>query len=146
MIITKDPYELNEYAEENSVLVIPITKHVRKDGKLVFIDENSKALQKSYQNLSKKWGYMIQNDVVYPYFTSGSVNLIGIPEKNHYASAFNEDMFVEGMWYLRDKSFTEQDKTFYLVNKKEYNLEFLKEVFKYSNNIVLLDYERENNE
>lgn len=139
MITVNDSDPFIEYAGENSVLIVPITQHVRKDGCLVFVDDLTKSLHESYKTLSKKWGYMIQNGVSYPYFIKENVSLIGVPEKSHYASAFNEELFMEGMWYIREKAFLEPQKTFYIKLKVEYDLDKIKDVFKYSDNLVLLN-------
>lgn len=127
-----------DYESEKNSIILPITNFVRKDGNLAVVSEVSKMFFEKYPQLSKKWGYMVSNNVPYPSYSTKNTNLIGIPNKNHYASALNHEMFNEGLWYIKEESLVKNEIIFYLIQEDFMNIDSIKEIFNESNNVVLL--------
>ena len=127
-----------DYEGENNVIVLPITRFIRKDGNLVVISDVARLFFEKYTNLSKKWGYMISQEIPYPSYATKSTNLVGIPNKGHYASAINNEMFENGLWYIREESLLKPDLVFYIVEESFMSIKKIKEVFSDSENLVFL--------
>jgi hypothetical protein len=127
-----------EYEGENNFIVLPITRFVRKDGNLAAISDVTKLFFERYINLSKKWGYMVSQEIPYPSYSTKSTNLIGIPNKNHYASALNNKMFEDGLWYIREESLLKTNFVFYIIEEDFMEIQKIKEIFKNSENVIFL--------
>jgi hypothetical protein len=138
VIIAKLENNIFEYEGETNYVILPITQFVRKDGNLAIVSEVSKVFFEKYPNLSKKWGYMISQEIPYPSFTTKTTNLLGVPNKTHYASAVNEEIFEEGMWYVKEESLLKSNFIFYLIEESFMDKNKLKEIFKGSENVVFL--------
>lgn len=144
MIIANAENNITEYAGENNVIVFPITNYVRKDGNIVLKNDIGKKLVSFYPTLKKKIGYMINNGVKYPSISSESINLLGIPERNHYASAIDKDLLLSGFWYVKEQAFLNPNKVFYVFEDTHINKDELKEIFDLNDNVVFL--RKENND
>jgi hypothetical protein len=138
VIITNVENNLFEYEGEYNFITLPITQFVRKDGNLAIVSPTTKLFFEKYPQLPKKWGYMISNDVIYPSYTNSKTNLLGIPNKKHYASAVSEEIFKEGLWYIKEESLLKTNFVFYIMYEDFMNEEIIKEIFKESENVVLL--------
>jgi hypothetical protein len=142
VIIAEIENNIFEYEGEGNIIILPITQFVRKDGHLAIISDNTKLFFEKYPHLSKKWGYMISNEIPYPSYITNTTNLIGLPNKNHYASAINWELFEEGLWYVKEESLLKPGFIFYLIEEVFMNKNRLKEIFKDSENMVLLTERR----
>lgn len=136
--------DIFSYEGEKNVIVLPITSFVRKDGHLAVTNNVTKMFFDKYVNLSKKWGYMIENNVIYPSFTSSKTNLIGVVEKRHYASSVDEESIESSFWYIRENALLKSDYIFYLIPiGKESEEKRAKEVLNNLDNVVFLKEEME---
>lgn len=138
VIITKIENNIFEYEGEYNSIILPITQFVRKDGNLAIVSDVTKLFFEKYTQLPKKWGYMISNEIPYPSYTTSKTNLIGIPNKKHYASAIDYKIFEEGLWYIKEESLIKTNFVFYIIYEKFMKEKAIKEMFKNSENVVLL--------
>jgi hypothetical protein len=133
-----------EYEGESNTIILPITRFVRKDGNLAVTSPITKLFVEKYSNLSKKWGYMINQDIPFPSYKTSKTNLVGVANRNHYASAINLDEFEEGMWYIKEEALLKPEILYYLVKEDFINSEKIKEIFKDSDNFILLTQGEQN--
>lgn len=111
-IKTDEPFW--EYSGKENFLVLPITKHVRKDGGLVFVSEESKEASERFPDLQKVWGYFVGSGVQAPTYRRSNVNLIGAIERNHYASNPDEETIEQSLYLLKETSDNNPTYLFYL--------------------------------
>jgi hypothetical protein len=135
MIIANSEPDLISYEGQKNVIVLPITKFVRKDGGVAIVDDTSKIFLNKYPSLSKKWGYMVSMGIPFPSYSTNKTNLVGIPDRDHYASAFNESLLMFGLWYIREQAISKTDKIFYTFS---WPMDLLKTTFEDIDNIVYL--------
>lgn len=138
MIIADLENSVFDYEGRDNVIILPITKFVRKDGNLAVVSEITKSVFEKYPILPKKWGYMISQNVPYPSYKTNSSYFIGIPNKKHYASAFDEELFKNGIWYLFEDAMVKQENVYYIIEDDFIEASSLSEVFKNLDNIVFL--------
>jgi hypothetical protein len=143
MIIANSEPDITSYEDKNNVIILPITKFVRKDGGIALVDEVSKIFLSKYPSLSKKWGYMTSMGIPFPSYSTNKTNLVGISDREHYASAFNESLLMFGLWYIREQSLSKPDKVFYMFR---WPIDLLKKTFDGIDNIVYLKREEVSNE
>lgn len=103
-----------EYAGKENFFVIPITTHIRKDGALVLTDELAKEAAEKFPDLQKRWGYFIQNNVFSPTYRRASINLIGVIEREHYASRPSEETVEQNLYLLKEVCENNPSYVFYL--------------------------------
>lgn len=108
--------DIFSYEGPKNVIVLPITGFVRKDGNLVATNTITKKFFEKYHSLAKKWGYMINNDVIYPSFVSSETNLLGIVEKPHYAGAYRPEAIFNGFWYVKELALIRPDHIYYIIH------------------------------
>lgn len=147
MLVVDIENSVFDYQGENNVIILPITGFVRMDGKLAARNSITKEFFDTYPSLSKKWAYMIQNNVLYPSFSSYGTELIGIVERLHYASSIDKSSILDGFWYIKELSLQKPNHIFYFVEiGGEEEEKELREIFKESTNVVLLKERKENHE
>lgn len=144
MIIANKENSIFDYEGEQNVIVLPITNYVRKDGNLVVKNELTKQFFEKYSNLSKKWGYMISQGVEYPSYSTSTTQLLGISDRKHYASSFDEEKLISGLWYIKEQALLNPNLVFYIEEQQEIDKNILQEIFEFSDNIVMLRKEHEN--
>lgn len=128
---------LINYAGDDNLLVVPITGFVRKDGHVALVDEDAKLISEKYPEMTKYFGYMVQNDITAPVFRREGINVLGIVDRGHYASALDVDLVSEGIMRIADAADEYQDMLVYLFpfgGDEDTN----KEMFAESKNVVLL--------
>lgn len=103
-----------EYAGKDNFLVLPITSHIRKDGGVTFVDPIAKEAAEKYPDLQKRWGYFLSHGVAVPLYRSKTVNLAGIPIRNHYASKVDSEMVETGLYLLQETAMANPTYLFYL--------------------------------
>ncbi len=146
MITANFENNIFEYEGENNVVLLPITRFVRKDGNLAVTSSITKSFMEKYPNLPKKWGYMVKADIPFPSYKTSTTNLLGLANRNHYASAISEEEFESGLWYVKEESLIKPEYVFYLVEEDFMDIEKIKEIFKESDNFVLLKQGEKNAE
>lgn len=127
-----------DYLETHNVVVLPITKFVRKDGFLATKNDQVKSVFSRYKNMPKKWGYLLSNGVEYPYLFLESGAFLGLPDREHYASAFNSELWEASMLYLLDEAVSKPYLAYYLSGVCERGEEIAKSVHKETHNVILL--------
>jgi hypothetical protein len=138
VVIAKLENNIFEYEGENNIVLLPITRFVRKDGNLAVTSPITKLFMEKYPNLSKKWGYMIKSEIPFPAYKTSTTNLLGLANRNHYASAISLEEFEAGLWYVKEESLLKPDFIFYLQEENFMDVEKIKEIFKETDNFVLL--------
>lgn len=117
MRVYKTDEDFWEYASKETFLVVPITEHVRKDGGLVVVDEFAKEAAEKYPDLQKRWGYFISNNVATPTYRRMEVNLIGLPDRSHYASKPNLETVESSLYLLKEVCEENPQYIFYLYGE-----------------------------
>lgn len=102
MRVFKTDEDFWEYAAKDTFLVVPITEHVRKDGGLVLVDDFAKEASTKYPDLQKRWGYFLSNNVSSPTYRRMNVNLLGLPDRSHYASKPNPETVESSLYLLKE--------------------------------------------
>lgn len=144
MIVAEIEGSVFDYEDEKNIMVLPITAFIRKDGKVASSNNITKEFFNKYPSLSKKWAYMLENNVIYPTFVSSKSELIGIVEKLHYAASPDEESILNGLWYIKELSLRKPDYLFYIIEMGgEAQSYMFKDVFKDSDNVVLLKKRKE---
>lgn len=144
MITTEIENNIFEYEGENNVILLPITRFVRKDGNLAIVSPITKLFAEKYPNLTKKWGYIINQEIPFPSYVTSVTQLIGVPNKNHYASAVDLQEFENGLWYIKEECLLKPNIIFYLQYEPFMEETKIKEIFSEINNFVLLKKGEEN--
>lgn len=144
VIIADKENSIFDYEGEKNTIVLPITRYVRKDGNLVAKNETTKQFFDKYSALPKKWGYMISQMVEYPTYSTSNTSLLGVPNRNHYASAPDEDIIQSSLWYLKEQALIKSDHVFYIEENNEFSKEALINFFEEVDNIVMLRKEQNN--
>lgn len=134
IIKTDEPIE--NYEQSDNFVVVPITLYTRKDGGLVFVHELAKLFDNKY-NLSKKWGYLVSSGIHYPVYRTDNTNLIGLPIQKHYKSAFDVELFTEGLFYLSEFASGYKDYLFYIIGLDDH-LDIVRGTLKVEHNIIYL--------
>ena len=93
---------LHTYESPNTIIVLPITQFIRKDGGVVVVHNYSKETMSRYPHMSKQWGYLVSQGVFSPSSRSDTYNYIGLPDRTHYAAAVNEDLVSASLTYIGD--------------------------------------------
>lgn len=137
MIIANVENSIFDYEAAKNVIVLPITRYVRKDGNLVVKNELTKHFFEKYPNLSKKWGYMISQSVEYPTYETQKTSLLGLPDRSHYASSLNEEILTASLWYLKEQALIKFDCVFYVTEDNDLSKDILMEFFQEVDNIVM---------
>jgi hypothetical protein len=104
-----------EYVGAENFFVLPITSFVRADGGLALVHPFSKEVSGRFPDLQKRWGYFITSGVVPPTYRTSTVNFIGLPDREHYASKINPEILEGSLYLLNEKSKDNPDVLFYLV-------------------------------
>lgn len=144
VIIADKENSIFDYEGEKNTIILPITQYVRKDGNIVAKNRITKLFFDKYPTLSKKWGYMVSQMVDYPTYSTAHTSLLGLPSKNHYASASDEELIEAGLWYLKEQALIKNDYVFYIEENEEFPKEKLVKFFEDLDNIVMLRKEQNN--
>lgn len=140
MIIAVPDEPIWEYEREDNVIVIPITKFVRKDGGVVFVEELAKSAGERYPTLANRWGWLLNNGVSNPVFRQANTNLLGLPDRKHYASKPDAELVEGSLWYLSEQAMENPKFVYYLVGPLggEEFMDAHKEILDEATNVVLL--------
>lgn len=103
-----------DYKGKDNFIVVPITGFVRKDGALSFVHPLAKRADEDFPKLSLKWGWMTSNGVLTPVHRTSEVNLIGMKDRDHYASAPDEEVIRDSLLTLNEVSWNNSSYVFYL--------------------------------
>lgn len=114
MIVVKTDESIWEYSGRENFFVVPITSHVRKDGGLVLTNELAKEAAEKFPDLQKRWGYFIKNNVSSPTYRRAAINLIGVIEREHYASRPSEEVIEPNLYLLKEVCENNPNYIFYL--------------------------------
>lgn len=131
---------LVNYKGDENLLVVPITAFVRKDGNVALVDEEAKVLAAEYPDMTRYFGQMLGLDVPYPVFRRKDINVMGVVDRTHYASAPDEDLITAGFSAILEACEEYSNMLVYLFpfgGDKERN----EEVFADAKNVVLLEKE-----
>lgn len=114
MLHIKTDESIWEYSGKENFIVLPITKHVRKDGGLVFVNDETKEASEKFPDLQKVWGYFVEKGVHVPTYRRSNLNLIGAVDRNHYASNPDEETVEQSLYLLKETSDNNPNYLFYL--------------------------------
>lgn len=115
MLQVKTDESFWNYSGQENFLVIPITSYIRKDGNLVLVSDEGKEAATQFQDLQKVWGYLVGRGVPLPTLRRRGVNLVGVMDREHYASNPNKDFLETSLYLLREMSESNPNYLFYLL-------------------------------
>lgn len=114
MLLAKTDEPLVNYAGDENLLIIPITLFVRKDGNVALIDEDAKLVAEAYPDMTRYFGYMVEQGVIYPVFRQKGINVMGVPDRTHYASSPDQDLIAGAMPMIAQAAHEYADMLLYL--------------------------------
>ena len=109
-----EQYTIWDYHGRENFLVIPITKFIRKDGAVTFVHPLAKQAEERFPKLSAKWGWMLSKHILGPTHRTRYMNLIGLPDREHYASQASEVCIRTSLLFLNELSWDNLNYVFYL--------------------------------
>lgn len=114
MRIAKTNESIWSYSGRDNFLVIPINSFVRKDGGLAMSSDLAKEAGEKFPSLGLRWGYLVKNGVVMPIHRSSDFCLVGLKEKDHYASKVNPVVISDSLSLLNETSLNNPEHIYYL--------------------------------
>lgn len=145
MNVFKTDEPLVNYAGPENLLVIPITSFLKKDGSVTLIDEEAKLLAEKYPDLPEVFGALMSQGVPAPVYRREDVNVLGIIDREHYASGVSEELVAEGLVQIADSA---QDYRNFLVYLFPFggDEETTRDMLDDCKNVILLLKEEHNND
>lgn len=134
---------LINYRGPENLLVIPITTFLKKDGRVTLVDSDAREIAEAYPDLPTVFGTLISLGVPCPVYRNEDINVLGVPDREHYASSVSEEMVAEGLMHIRNSS---EDYRNFLVYLFPFggNRELTEEMLEDRTNVILLIKEEEN--
>lgn len=114
MRIVKTKESIWGYVGRDNFLVVPINTFIRKDGGLALSSPLAKEAEEKFPNLSGRWGYLIKNGVLMPTHRSSDFCLVGVMEREHYASKSNPLVITDSLSLLNETSLDNPEHIYYL--------------------------------
>lgn len=97
MRAVKTDEPLINYSGPENLLVIPITSFVKKDGTVAIVDPQARLVAEAHPELPLVFGSLLSQGIPTPVFRNRDVNIMGVVDREHYASSISPELVVEGL-------------------------------------------------
>lgn len=143
MNVFKTDEPLVNYSGSENLLVIPITSFLKKDGSVTLVDEDAKLLAEKYPDLPAVLGALLAQGVPTPVYRREDINILGVIDREHYASSVSQELVAEGLFQIADSA---EDYGNFLVYLFPFGgmEELTKEMLGDCKNVILLIREEHN--
>ena len=88
---------LINYAGPENILVVPITSFVKQSGEVSLVDAEARAIEEAYPAMTQVMGTLLNEGVPFPMYRNDNLNVLGVPDRTHYAAKVDENLVVEGL-------------------------------------------------